>query len=53
LINSEVQYSILLGDFIAKVGMEDIFIPTILNETLNERSNNNGVRVVNFACPKV
>jgi hypothetical protein len=41
---------ILLGDFSAKVGREDIFKSTIRNESLHELSNNNGVRVVNF-CP--
>jgi hypothetical protein len=40
---------ILLGDFNAKVGREDIFKPTIGNESLHEISNNNVVRSVNFA----
>ncbi|PNF40783.1 hypothetical protein B7P43_G16926 [Cryptotermes secundus] len=40
---------ILLGDFNAKVGREDIFKPTTGNESLHEISNANGVRVVNFA----
>jgi hypothetical protein len=39
---------ILLGDFNAKVGREDIFKPTIGNESLHEISNDNRVRVVNF-----
>jgi hypothetical protein len=43
---------ILLGNFIAKVGREDIFQPTIGNESLHELSNDNGVRVVNFATSK-
>jgi hypothetical protein len=43
---------ILLGDFNAKVGREDIFKPTIGNESLHEISNNNGIRVVNFATSK-
>jgi hypothetical protein len=43
---------ILLGDFNAKVGREDIFKTTIGNESLHEISNNNGVRVVNFATSK-
>jgi hypothetical protein len=34
----------LLGDFNAKVGREDIFKPTIGNESLHEISNDNGVR---------
>jgi hypothetical protein len=41
---------ILLGDFNAKVGREDIFKPIIGNESLHEASNDNRVRlVVNFA----
>jgi hypothetical protein len=40
---------ILLGDFNAKVGREDIFKPTIGNGSLHEISNDNGVRLVNFA----
>jgi hypothetical protein len=40
---------ILLGDFNAKVGREDIFKPTIANESLHEMSNDNGVRLLNFA----
>jgi exonuclease III len=43
---------ILLGDFNAKVGREDIFKSTIGNESLHEISNNNGVRLVNFATSK-
>jgi hypothetical protein len=43
---------ILLGDFTAKVGREDIFKPTARNESLNESSNHHGIRVVNFATSK-
>jgi hypothetical protein len=42
----------LLGDFTAKVGREDIFKLTIGNESLHEISNDNGIRVVNFATSK-
>jgi hypothetical protein len=42
----------LLGDFNAKVGREYIFKPTIGNENLHEISNDNGVKVVNFATSK-
>jgi hypothetical protein len=38
---------ILLGDFNAKVGREDIFKPIIGNGSLHEASNDNRVRVVN------
>jgi hypothetical protein len=43
---------ILLGDFNSKVGREDIFKPTIGNESFHEISNDNGVRLVNFATSK-
>jgi hypothetical protein len=43
---------ILLGDFNAKVGREDIFKPTIGNESWHEISNDNGVRAVNFVTSK-
>jgi hypothetical protein len=43
---------ILLRDFNAKIGREDIFKPVIGNESLHEASNDNGVRVVNFATLK-
>jgi len=44
---------ILLGDFNAKVRREKIFKPTIGNENLHEDSNNNGVRILNFAHQKI
>jgi hypothetical protein len=40
---------ILLRDFNAEVGRENIFQPTLGKESLHEISNDNGVRVVNFA----
>jgi hypothetical protein len=43
---------ILLGDLNVKVGREDIFKPTIVNESLDKFSNNNGVTIVNFATSK-
>jgi exonuclease III len=43
---------ILMRDFNAKVGREDIFKPVIGNESLHEASNDNEVRVVNFATLK-
>jgi hypothetical protein len=43
---------ILLGDFNATVGKENIFEQTIGNERLHEINNDNGVRVVNFATSK-
>jgi hypothetical protein len=36
----------------AKVGKEDIFKQTIGNKTLNEISNDNGVRAINSATSK-
>jgi hypothetical protein len=43
---------ILLGDFNPKVDREDIFKLTIGDESLHEISNDNGVRLVNFATSK-
>ena len=43
---------ILLGDFNAKLGKEDIFKPIIGQESLHQDSNENGVRLVNFATSK-
>jgi hypothetical protein len=43
---------ILLGDFSAEVGREDLFKPTIKNESLHKISNDTGVRVVNFATSR-
>ena len=42
----------LLGDFNAKVGRENIFKLTIGNESLHQDSNDNGVRIVNPATSK-
>jgi hypothetical protein len=39
---------ILLGDFYAKVRRENIFKPTIGNESLHQDINENVVRIVNF-----
>jgi hypothetical protein len=43
---------ILLGGFSAKVGREDIFKLTIGIESLDEISNDNGIRLVNSATSK-
>jgi hypothetical protein len=37
-----------LGDLNAKVGREDIFKPTIGNESLHEITNDNGVYKIQF-----
>jgi len=46
------QMKMLLGDFNAKVGRENIFRPTTGQEILHKDSNDNGVRLVNFATSK-
>jgi len=43
---------ILLGDFNAKVGRENIFKSTTGNESLHQDGNDTGVRIVNFATSK-
>jgi hypothetical protein len=49
-----LKYSmmILLGDFNPKIGTADIFRLTVGNKRLHEISNDNEVRVVNFATSK-
>jgi len=44
--------TILFGDLNAKVGRENIFKPTTGNDSLHKDSNDNGVRMVNFATSK-
>jgi hypothetical protein len=44
---------ILLGDLNTEVRREDIFKACIGNESLHEISNDNGVRIVNFAASKI
>ena len=39
---------ILLGDFNVKVGRESIFNLTFWNDSLDQDSNDNDVRIVNF-----
>jgi hypothetical protein len=43
---------VLSGDFIAKVRREDIFKPTVGNESLHKVSNDNDVILVNFVTSK-
>jgi len=44
---------ILLGDFNTKVWRDNFFKLTIGNESLHQDSNDNGVRIVNFATSKI
>jgi hypothetical protein len=39
----------LVGDFNAEVGRKNIFKSTNKNESLHQGSNDNGVRILNFA----
>jgi hypothetical protein len=43
---------ILLGDFNVELGREDIFTPTVGNESLHQDSNDIGVSIVNFATSR-
>jgi hypothetical protein len=43
---------VLLGEFNAKVDRQNILEPTIGNKSLHQDSNDNGVRIVNFATSK-
>jgi hypothetical protein len=41
-----------LGEFTAKVGRDYIFKPTTWNKSLHQESNDNDVRIPNFATTK-
>jgi hypothetical protein len=43
---------IVLGDFNPKIGQDDAFKPTTRNNSAHETSNDNGIRVVDFAVSK-
>ena len=43
---------ILLQDFNAKLGIENIYKPTIANKSLHQANNDNGVRIVKNAISK-
>ena len=45
--------TILLEDFNAKVGRENIFQSTVGNESLHHDNNDNGVRIVNLPHQKI
>ena len=49
---SKYHLKIILEDFNAKVERENVFKPTIGNESLLRDNNDNGVRIVNFATAK-
>jgi hypothetical protein len=42
----------LLGNFNARVGRENVFKPTIASESLRQNSNDNIVRIANFPTSK-
>ena len=46
IANSNIK--IILGDFNAKVGKEDIYKPTIGNESLHNETDNNGLKMIQF-----
>jgi hypothetical protein len=52
ILNKFPKYHEILLYLNAKVGREDIFKPTIENESLHEINNDNGVGIVNFATSK-
>jgi hypothetical protein len=49
---SRYDMKILLVDFGAKMGREDIFKSTVGRESSHEISNDSGVRIVNFTASK-
>jgi len=43
---------IILGDFNAKAGRESMYKPTIGNESLHNKTNNNRIKMIQFAIYK-
>ncbi|XP_008181820.1 uncharacterized protein LOC103309055 [Acyrthosiphon pisum] len=52
ILNALPQYriKIVLGDLNAKVGKETVFRPIIGSHSLHEVTNDNGLRLIDFAC---
>jgi len=50
IVNSDIE--IILGDLNAKGDKEDIYKPTIGNESLHNETNNNGIKMIQFAISK-
>jgi hypothetical protein len=50
IANSDIK--IILGDFNAKVGKEDIYKLTTDNESLQNETNNNRINIIQFAISK-
>jgi hypothetical protein len=52
ITSSDIKIIHVLGDFNGKVGKRNLYKPTIGNESLHNETNDNGMKMIQFAVSK-